>query len=84
MYGPGPHRNHLGDGGAAEDHAPDVLAQAPGRIHQLWRQLDQLPPTLGIYLVPEGGKLQHLLFEFCAVVGVDLLGEDLKLLSKQP
>ena len=49
-----------------------MLAQAPRRMHQLWGQLDQLPPTLGIHLVPEGGKLQHFLFELCAVVGVGL------------
>ena len=61
-----------------------MLAQAPGRIHQLWGQLDQLPPTLGIHLVSEGGRLPHLLFELCAVVGVDLLGEELQVLFGQP
>ena len=61
-----------------------MLAQAPGRIHQLWGQLDQLPPTLGIHLVPEGGKLPHFLFELCAVVGVEPLGEELQVLFGQP
>ncbi len=49
-----------------------------------WRgHLDQVPPALGIHLDSEGGNLQHLLFEPCAVVGVNLSGQRLQVLFGQ-
>ena len=76
--------DHAGDGGVAEDHAAHVLAQAPGRVHELGGQLDEVAPAPGLHPVPEGGELQHLGPEVGGVVGVDLPGEELQVLRGQP
>ena len=79
-----PRGDHLRYGRTAEDHAPNVLAQHPGRVRQLGSQLDQLSPAPGIHLVPEAGKLQHLLPEVRWIVGLDLLGQELEFLLRKP
>ena len=44
LHGSGPYGNHAGDGRIAQNHAPHVLAQTPGSVHQLGRKLHQIPP----------------------------------------
>ena len=52
-----------------------MLPQAPRSVHELRRQLDQVPPSPGI---------QHLLFELYGIVGVNLFGQQLQVLFGQP
>ena len=60
-----------------------MLAQAPGRVHELGSQLDQVAPARGVHPVPEGGEIQHLAPEVGGVVGVELPGEELQVLRGQ-
>ena len=70
-----PYGHHLRYGGVAEDHAPHVLAQAPGGVHKLGGQGQEITPAGGLHLLPEGGELQHLTLQVLGVVGVKLPGQ---------
>ena len=83
-HGALPHRDHAGDGGVAQHHAADVLAQAPGSVHQLGSHLQEVAPAGGVHPVPEGGNPQHLLPQVRAVVGVYLFREEPQVLLRQP
>ncbi len=84
LHGPCPGRHHLRDGGTAEHQAAHVLAQRPGRVHQLGGQLYQVAPSGSAHPVAEGGKFPHLELQRGGVMGVQLLGQQGQLLLRQP
>ena len=61
-----------------------MLAQAPGRVHQLRPQLQQRPPTKSVHAVAVGGKGEHLVAQVGGVVGVQLLRQRPQVLAGQP
>ena len=60
-----------------------MLAQPPGGIHELWRQVEQVTPSGRVHPVPELGELRHLVPQVCGVVGVELLRQQGEVLLRE-
>ena len=83
FHGPGPGGNHLGDGRTAQHQAANVLPQSPRRVHQLGGHLYQVAPAWGFDQTAESGKLPHLGLQRGGVAGMQLPGEQRKLVFRQ-
>ena len=60
-----------------------MLPEAAGRVHELGSQGQQVAPAGGVHPVAEGGKLPHLELQRGGIVGVQLLGQQGKLVLGQ-
>ena len=71
------------NGRVAQDHAPDVLTESLGRIHERRPKLDEVAPSRGRDFILKGRQRQHLFLEVDGIVGVKLLGKERKVFLGQ-